>query len=132
MHYFIILLFSVSFFTWGHGFQEQQENQDFTVKNFFRPLLLPVFLMFPSPTKLHRQSQSQSRKKDILYNRGISFKFFAHFLQSIKCVILLSFPLKFFNEEWIVPYTETARWSVVSGPENSEQNGSTPSLKVSS
>ena len=104
MHYFIILLFSVSFFTWGHGFQEQQENQDFTVKNFFRPLLLPVFLMFPSPTKLHRQSQSQSRKKDILYNRGISFKFFAHFLQSIKCVILLSFPLKFFNKEWIRSY----------------------------
>ena len=44
----------------------------------------------------------------------------------------LSTHTHFFNEEWIVPYTETARWSVVSGPENSEQNGSTPSLKVSS
>ena len=92
-------LVSMSFFTWGRGFQEQQENRDFTVKNFFRPLLLPVFLMFPSPTKLYRQSQSQSRKKDILYNRGISFKFFAHFLQSIKCVILLSFPLKFLMKD---------------------------------
>ena len=43
----------------------------------------------------------------------------------------LSTHTHFFNEEWIVPYTETARWSsVVSGPENSEQKGSTPSLKV--
>ena len=45
----------------------------------------------------------------------------------------LSMHTHFFNEERMVPYTETVRWSsVMSGPEKSEQNGSTPSLKVSS